>query len=86
MPTGASVASHTCPHHHLIKLPFLVDLLFIGDRGLKVRSEREKLRMNWVVVAPFIKVGNKAEIYFVRMFIKLVLDHFQVSHFQVWDL
>ena len=34
--------AHMCPHHHLIKLPFLVDLLFIGDRGLKVRSEKEK--------------------------------------------
>ena len=38
MPTGASVASHTCPHHHLIKLPFLVDLLFIGDSDFQFQE------------------------------------------------
>lgn len=49
-----------------------------------VRSEREKLRMIWVMVAPIIKVGNIGEIYFARMFTSLVLVIFTLRC--LWDI
>lgn len=44
-----------------------------------MRSERQKLRMNWVVVAPFIKVGSKAENIFCKDVCKVSLGSLPLS-------
>lgn len=44
-----------------------------------MRSEREKLRMNCVMGAPFVKVGNKAENIFCKNVYKVSLGSLSLS-------